>query len=104
MVGIRDLRRDVALADLLHVFCGEVQRADHGVQNVVDAAHDVAVRALELIVLAALGEFAFRRSLGQPGQFLLQTLQNQSDVVDGLLHLLVIALVGLGNQLVDLAV
>ena len=36
--------------------------------------------------------------------FLLQQLQGDGDVVDGLLHLFVIALVGVSDQLVDLAV
>ena len=37
-------------------------------------------------------------------QFFLQALQHHGDVVDGLLHLFVIALIGLGDQFVDLAV
>ena len=36
--------------------------------------------------------------------FLLQALQDRGHVVDGLLHLLVVALVGLRDQFVDLAV
>ena len=55
-------------------------------------------------VVAALGQFPVLGRVGQARQFLLQRLQHHADVVDGLLHLLVVALVGLGDQLVDLAV
>ena len=44
------------------------------------------------------------RRLRQPYQFLLQALQHDGHVVDRLLHLFVVALVGLRDQLVDLAV
>ena len=43
------------------------------------------------------------RSLGQAGHFLLQALHDHGDIVDRLLHLLVVALISLGNQFVDLA-
>ena len=104
VIGVGDLRRNVALADAVHIVGGDIQRADHGVENRVDAAHDVGIGALELIVIAALGELALLGGLGQPGQLLLQALQDDGDVVDGLLHLFVVALVGLGDQFVDLAV
>ena len=63
-----------------------------------------AVRALKLFRLAAIGELAFFRSLGQARHFLLQALHYDRHIVDRLFHLFVVALVGLGNQLVDLAV
>ena len=43
---------------------------------VVDAAHDLGIRALELFRLAALGELAFLRGFDQTRQFLLQALQH----------------------------
>jgi hypothetical protein len=49
-------------------------------------------------------ELSFLGGIGQPHHFLLQALQAPRHIVDGLLHLFVIALVGLANQLVDLAV
>ena len=84
----------VAFAD------GQQDRVQHGVH----AAHNLGVGALELLRLAAIGKLSFLRGLDQPCQFLLQALQNQSHVVDGLLHLFVVALVSLGDQLVDFAV
>ena len=42
--------------------------------------------------------------IGEPRHFLLQALEYDGHVVDGELHLLVVALVGLRDQLVDLAV
>ena len=104
VVGVGDLRRNVALADPIHVIGRDVERRDHGVEDRVHAAHDLGIRALELVVLAALGELPRFGGVGQPRQFLLQALQHDGHVVDGLLHLFVIALVGLGDQLVDLAV
>ena len=44
------------------------------------------------------------RGIGQAHQFLLQALHDGADVVDGLFHLLVIALVGVRDQLVDFPV
>ena len=54
VVGVGDLRRNVALADPVHIVGGDVQRPDDGIQNGVHAAHDIRIGALELIVLAAL--------------------------------------------------
>ena len=89
-----DLRKDaVAFAD------GQQNRIQHGVH----AAHDLCKRALELLRLAAIGKLAFLRSFNQPRHFSLQTLRDDGHVVYGQLHLFVVALVGLRNQLVDLA-
>ena len=81
-----------------------IERRNHGIEDGIDAAHDVGVGALELILVAAFGQLSFLRRFGQAGQFLLQRLEDHGHVVDGLLHLFVVALVGLGDQLVDLAV
>ena len=95
VVAVRDLGRNVAPADAIDVIRRYIQRCNHGVENAVYAAHNLRVRALELIVLAALGELAFLGSVGQPRQFLLKPLQHDGHIVDRLLHLLVVALVGL---------
>ena len=96
--------RNVAFADQFNVLRGNIQRADHGIENGIHAAHDFGVGATELIMLAAFDQLSRICRFGQPGQFFLQSLQDLSDVVDGLLHLFVIALVGLGDQFVDFAV
>ena len=94
-LAVRNLRQNaVAFAD------GQQNRVEHGVH----AAHDLGIRALELLRLAAIGELAVLRCLDQPRHLLLQALQNDGHVVDGHFHLFVVALVGLGDQLVDLAV
>ena len=103
VVGIADLAGDDAARDLVDVIGGDVERRNHGVQHGIDAADNVGIRAAELVGLAALGELSFLRSMGQTRQFFLQVLQNGADVVDRLLHLLVIALIGVCDQLVDLA-
>ncbi len=76
----------------------------NGVEHGVHATNDLRVRTLELFRFAAIGELALSGSFSEAGQFLLQTLQDACDVIDGLLHLLVIALVSLGDQFIDLAV
>ena len=84
VVVVGDRRRDVSLADLVHVAGRNVQRPDHCVQHGIHAAHDLRIGALELICFAALGELAVLRSFGQPRQFLVQALQHQADIVDRL--------------------
>ena len=76
VIGVGDLRRDVALADPVHVAGGEVQRPDDGIQNGVHAANNLRISAAELIGLAALGQFPGVRRIGQPRQLLLQPLQH----------------------------
>ena len=94
-LAVRNLAKNaVAFGD------GQQDRVQHG----VDAAHNLGIGALELFRLAAIAELAFLGGVGQTHQLLLQTLQYQRHIVDGLLHLFVIALVGVGNKLVDLAV
>ena len=80
-------------------------RADHGIQNGVHAAHDLGVCATDLVRLVrARSSLPCFREISQSHSSLLQTLQDFGHVVDGQLHLFVIALIGLGNQFVDLAV
>ncbi len=104
LVGLGDQFVDLAVGDLRQNAVAFADGQQNRVQHGVHAAHDLGIRALELLRLAALGELPFLRGVGQARQFLLQALQHDGDVVDRLLHLFVIALVGLGDQLVDLAV
>ena len=94
-LAIRDLSQNaIAFAD------GQQDRVQHGVH----AAHDFRVRTLELLRLATVGKLSLFGGVGQASHFFLQRLHDRRHVVDRLLHLLVVALVGLGNQFVDLAV
>ena len=89
-----NLRKDaVALGD----------RKQDGVEHLVGALDDLAVSARERAGVAALLELTLARVLGQLRKFCLEFLQHRSDAVDVLLHLLMIALVGLRDQFVDLA-
>ena len=103
LVGLRDQFVDLAVGDLRQNAVAFADGQQDRIQHGVDAAHDLGIRALELLRLAAVGELPFLRSLDQPRQFLLQALHDHGHVVDRQLHLLVIALVGLGDQFVDLA-
>ena len=53
VVGVGDLRRDVALGDPVDILGGDVDRADEGVDQVVDAADQLAPAAGELLGVAA---------------------------------------------------
>ena len=75
VVLVGDLRRDVALRDPVHVLGSHVQRADHGVERLVDAGDDLLVPALELFGVAARCEFALHGSLGQHLRFADQSAQ-----------------------------
>ena len=89
-----DPRKDaVAFAD------GKEDRVEH----LVDATHHLGIGPLELLRLPALGQLPFGGREGQPLEFLLQPLQGRGHGVDGLFHIFVVATVGLGDQLVDLA-
>ena len=65
VVGVGDLRRDVALGDAVHVACGHVQRADHRVQRVVHALDDLLEVALVFGGIGTRLELAVDRGLGQ---------------------------------------
>ena len=104
LVGLGNQFVDLAVGDLGEDAVAFPDGQQDGIQHGVHAAHNLRVCALELLRLAAVGELPFLGSVGQAHQFLLQALQNEGDVVDRLLHLLVVALVGLGNQFVDLAI
>jgi hypothetical protein len=104
VVGVRDLRRNVTLADALDVSRSEIERGDYGVENRTHSAHNVGIGSSELVVLAPLSQLSGVRGLRQTSQLLLQVLHDDGDIVDGLLHLFVVALVGLSDQFVDFAV
>ena len=103
VVGVGDFDRNVALADPVYVICRDVQRNNHGVKNPIDSAYNLGVRALELLRLAAFREMPGLGGLRQLRQLRLQPLHHLGHVVDGNLHLFVVALVVLRNQFVDLA-
>ena len=104
LVGLGDQFVDLAVGDLRQNAVAFADGQQDGVQHGVDAADDLRIGALELLRLAAVGELAFLGRIGQPDQFLLQALKHDSHVVDRQLHLFVVALVGLRDQFVDLAV
>jgi len=79
-------------------------RQQDGIEHGIHAAHNLGVSSLKLLRLPAVGKLPFLRSVGQASHFLLQALHDDGDAVDRLLHLLVVALVSLGNQFVDFAV
>ena len=54
-------------------------------------------------MLAAFDQLARLRRFGQRASSFCRSLQHLGDIVDRQLHLFVIALVGLGDQFVDLA-
>ena len=58
VVVVGDLRRDVALADPVHIFGSHVDRPDEGVDQVVDAADQLAPAAGELGRVAACRKLA----------------------------------------------
>ncbi len=104
LVGLRNQFVDLAVGDLREDAVAFANRQQDGVEHGVDAAYDLRIGALELFRLAAVGELAFFRGVGQARHFLLQALHHDGDIVDRLLHLLVVAFIGLGDQLVDLAI
>ena len=103
LVGLRDQLVDLAVRDLrqnaIPFADGQQNRVQHGVH----AAHDLRVRALEALWLAAFRELAILRRLGQPPHLSFQILHHGGHIVDSHFHLLVVALVGLRDELVDLA-
>ena len=103
-VGLADQLVDFAVRDLIEHAVALADRDQDGVEHLVDALDDLAVRALERRGVAALIELALAAELGQLAQFRLELLQHQRDPVDVLLHLLVVAAIGLHDQLIYLAV
>ena len=103
LIGLGNQFVDLAVRNLGENAVAFPNRQQDGVQHDVHAADDFRVSALELLRFAAVGKLPFLGSVGQARHLLLQALQNDRDIVDALLHLFVVALVGLGNQFVDLA-
>ena len=95
---------EIAAADEPQHTVAFADRHQDGVQHLVDALDDLAVGALERRHIAALVQLPLVAELGQLGHFGLELLQDDGDAVDVLLHLLMVALVGLGDHFVDLAV
>ena len=74
-----------------------------GVEHFVGALDHLSIGALEGCRFTALVKLPLAAELGQLGEFGLESLQDLGDSVDVLLHLLVVALIGLSDHLVDLA-
>ena len=104
LVGLGNQLIDLAVGHLRENAVAFADGQQDGIEHHVDATNDLRISTLELFRLASVAQLSFPRSIGEPSQLLLKALKYQSDVVDCLLHLFVIALVGLGNQLIDLAV
>ena len=103
LIGLGDQLVDLAFGDLVEDTIALADRQQDGVEHCIGAFDDLAIRAREGGDIAAFFELTLARVLGQLDEFGLEFLQHQRDTVDVPLHLLVIALVGLGDQLVDLA-
>ena len=65
VVLVRDLGRNVALGNTIHVLCGHIKWSDNRVQRLVHAFDDLAEIALVFRCVGAGGKFAFHRGLGQ---------------------------------------
>ena len=103
LIGLGDQLVDLAVGDLVQDAVALADGDQDGVEHLVDALDDLAIGALERRRVAALFQLALAAELGQLGQLGLEPLQDDGDAVHVLLHLLMVALVGLGDQLVDLA-
>ena len=104
LVGLGDQFVDLAACDLTEDAVALADRQQDGVEHLVDALDDVGIAAFEARGIATLLQLALVAVFDQLGQFRLEPLQHERNVVDVLLHLFMIALVGLGDQFVDLAV
>ena len=104
LVGLGDELVDPAVGDLVEDAIALADRQQDGVQHFVDALDHLAVGALERRRVAALLQLPLPAEFRQLGQLGFELLQHQGDAVDVLLHPFVVALVGLGDQLVDAAV
>ena len=102
-VGLRNQFVNLAVGDLNEDTVAFSDGQQNRVQHNIHAAHDLRIRALEVLRLAAIAELAFLRGFDQPSHFLLQPLRDDGHIVDGDLHLFVVAFVGCSDQLVDLA-
>ena len=69
VVGVGDLRRDVALADPVHIFGRDIDRADKRIAQIVDAADQLSPAAREFGGIAACRQLAFHRGLDQLVRF-----------------------------------
>ena len=103
VVGVGDLRRDVALGDAVDVVGGHVQRADDRVEGVVDALHDLAEVALVLGGVGAGGELAVHGGLGQHAGVGDQRVDGVDAAVEVVLDLVEVAVVGVGDLGRDVA-
>ncbi len=104
LVGLGDQFVDLSMRNLVEDAIAFADRQKNGVEHLIDAFEDLAIGALEGTHVAALFQHAFVAVFDQLAHFRMEFLQNERDAIDILLHLFMIALVGLGDQFVDLSV
>ena len=97
VVGVGDLRRNIALRDHVHIARGHVQRPDHRVQRFVHALDDLPVIALMLAGVGAGGQLAVHRRLDQRAGVCYQRVDRVDAGVQVVLDGIEVAVVGVGD-------
>jgi 5-keto 4-deoxyuronate isomerase len=97
VVGVGDGLGDIAQGDQLHVLGRDVQRADHGVQRVVDALHHFAEVALVLAGVGTGGQLALHRRLRQQAGIRHQRVDRVDAGVEVVLERVEVAIVAVGD-------
>ena len=87
VVRVGDLGRNIAARDVVHILGGHVQRANHRIQRVVHALHDLLVFAMVLRGVGTGGQLALHGRLGQPGGFAAHGLDGAHRFVQRQQHL-----------------
>ena len=82
VVGVGDLGWDVALRDSIHVTSGHVERADDGIERVVNPGHNLLEVALVFAGIGAGFQLAFHRRFRQH----IGIRHQRIDRVDGLVQ------------------
>src|SRR5579872_605971 len=96
-----DLFAQIAPTDLPKDAIAFTDGHQDGVEHLVDTVDDLAENSLKAIGFAAFFQLSLLAVVDQLGEFGLKTLHDECNIIDVLLHLLMVALVGLGNQFVD---
>ena len=103
VVGIGDLRRDIALGDALDVGRSNVQRRDDGVQRLIHTLHDLAEVTLMLGCVGARGQLALDRGLGEQSGLGDQQIDGIDRLVEVVLDGVEVTVVGIGDLRGDIA-
>ena len=103
LVGLRDQLIDLAIGDLCQNPVALADGKQNRIQHGVDAAHNLRISTLELFRLAAIRKLSLTRGFDQSSELLLESLHHQRNIIDRDLHLFVVALIVLCDQLIDLA-